>query len=230
MFEKITVPVIIAAMLALFAGLEWWYFLQPEIRSPYPATLLAMLAVAYVSYNFWSTFPELHQHGQDTEAEQRVGQLLESMRDQGYRVFHDLQGGDVEVSHVIVGTAGIYTIETQALSTKGDNRLKFDGEHIFANGKLLKKNPVEQAKSQASWLKGALKASIGKEFDVWPVVLFPGWNVEQPTSAFREIWVLEPKALSTFLSSKPKALTPEEVKIISGQISLFIRAQEAFSR
>jgi hypothetical protein len=227
MFEKVTIPVIIAAMLALFAGLEWWYHLEPEIRSPYPATLLA---VAYVSYNFWGAFPELNQLSQATEGEKYVGQLLDRMREQGYRVFHDLQGGDISVDHVIVGTAGIFIIKTHALSNRAGNKLKFDGELIFTNGKLLKQTPVVQAKSQASWLKAALKLNVGKEFDVWPVVLFPGWNIEQPASAFRETWVLEPKALSAFLAGKPQVLTLDEVKIISGQISLFIRAQEAFSR
>ena len=230
MFEKITAPVIIAAMLALFAGLEWWYYLQPEIRSPYPATLLAMLAVAYVSYNFWGVFPDLHQYSQDVEAEQYVGQLLEKLREQGYRVFHDLQGDDVSVDHVIVGTTGIYTIETCALSNRAEGKLKFDGEFIFTNGKLLKQSPVAQAKSQAGWLKSALKLNVGKEFDVWPVVLFPGWNIDQPASAFREMWVLEPKSFPTFLAGKPQILTLDEVKIVSGQVSLLIRAQEAFSR
>lgn len=230
MFEKVTIPVIIAAMLALFAGLEWWYYLEPAMRSPYPATLLAMLTIAYASFNLWRVSPEMGYMKQAVESEQYVGELLEGLREHGYRVFHDLQSDDVDVDHVIVGTTGVFTIETQALSQRDGSRLQFDGETILLNGKPLKQNPVEQAKSQASWLKAALKLNVGKEYDVWPVVLFPGWAIEQPSSAFREMWVLEPKALSAFLAGKPQKLTMDEVKIISGQISLFIRAQEAFSR
>lgn len=230
MFEKITIPVIIAAMLALFAGLEWWYYLNPSMRSPYPATLLAMLAVAYASFNLWRVGPEMGYMKHSAETAQFVGDLLESLRELGYRVFHDLQGDGVAVDHVIVGTTGVFTIGTQALSQRDGSRLQFDGEMILLNGKPLRQNPVEQAKSQASWLKAALKLNVGKEFDVWPVILFPGWSIEQPASAFREMWVLEPKALSTFLAGKPQKLTMEEVKVISGQISLFMRAQEAFSR
>ena len=228
LFDKVTIPVVIAAMLALFAALEWWYYLMPETRSPYPATLLAMVVLAYASFNFWSSYPKLNKLSHASESEQRVGQLLEGLREQGYRVFHDLQIDDIHLDHVVVGGAGVFTIETYALASREVGDLHFNGEQVLINGQPLPQNPVIQAKSQANHLKRSLKENVGKEFDVWPVVLFPGWNIEQPASAFREIWVLESKALPAFLAGKPKVLSDEQMKVVSGQISLFLRAQRSF--
>jgi len=40
------------------------------------------------------------------------------------------------------------------------------------------------------------------------------------------LWVLEPKALPSFLENAPNVLSAEEIKMASGHLSRFIRAQE----
>ena len=83
-----------------------------------------------------------------------------------------------------------------------------------------------QARAQAGWLKGLLAESTGRQFDVFPIVVFPGWFVEQSHGSLRNIWVLEPKALPKFLGNEPQCLTPEEVKLASFHLSRFIRSSE----
>jgi len=61
---------------------------------------------------------------------------------------------------------------------------------------------------------------------VRPVVVFPGWYIEQKAGSSRELWVLEPKALPSFLENAPDVLSAEEIKMASGHLSRFIRAQE----
>jgi hypothetical protein len=46
-------------------------------------------------------------------------------------------------------------------------------------GKLMEHDAVEQAKSQAYWIREVLQESTGKSFPVKPVVVFPGWYVER---------------------------------------------------
>lgn len=85
---------------------------------------------------------------------------------------------------------------------------------------------VVQALAQARWLRELLAESTGKRLPVWPVVLFPGWFVEQQTGATRALWVLEPKALPAFLERASQRLTPEDAALASWHLARIVRAQE----
>lgn len=109
---------------------------------------------------------------------------------------------------------------------KSGAKIMFDGEQITTAGRAPERNPVIQARAQAAWLKGLLSESTGRSFDVFPVVVFPGWYIEQSSECLRSIWVLEPKALAKFLANAPQRLEPEEVKLASFHLSRFIRGSE----
>ena len=68
-----------------------------------------------------------------------------------------------------------------------------------------------------------LTESTRRNFDVFPVVVFPGWFIDQSKDCLRNIWVLEPKALVKFLADAPQKLEPDEVKLASFHLSRFIR-------
>lgn len=38
---------------------------------------------------------------------------------------------------------------------------------------------IIQARAQSAWLRGLLAESTGKQFDVFPVVVFPGWYIDR---------------------------------------------------
>lgn len=226
--DKVLMPVLIAWIAIAWAGMEWWYFFNPKTRNPLTLSVVAVLMVTYAAWKIWRTWPELRQLKQGIEGEKAVGQFLERLREQGYQVFHDLQGEDFNVDHVIIGPGGIFTIETKTLSkpVRGETKLQFDGETIAVNGKILERNPVRQAKAQANWLKKTLQEFSGRDFNVHPVVLFPGWYVEHKPGSLREIWVLEPKALPKFLANEAVAMSMEDVRFASNHLSRFIRSQE----
>ena len=207
---------------------EWWRYLNPSTMSPIFITVIAIVAVVYLAFRVWRTWPQLKQLNQGIEGEKFVGQYLETLRTQGYRIFHDLQGDNFNVDHAIIGPAGVFTIETKTISKplRGQTKIQFDGESIQISGQAMDRNPVHQAKAQASWLKKILLESTGHEFKVRPVVLFPGWFIEHKSGSLRELWVLEPKALPKFLENEHKVLTVEEIGMASGHLSRFIRAQE----
>jgi len=76
-------------------------------------------------------------------------------------------------------------------------------------------------------LRELLRESTGKTFHVWPIVLFPGWLIEDSGDTKRRLWVLEPKALPGFLGKEPQRMSPEDVKLASFHLSRFIRSHEA---
>jgi len=228
LYDKILAPMLIALMMVWFTGMEWWYYFNPTARNPVISTIMALIVAGYASYQMWRTWPLLRQLKQGIEGEKAVGQFLERLREQGYQVFHDLQGEDFNVDHVIIGPGGVFTVETKTLSKplRGETKIQFDGETIAVNGKLLERNPVWQAKAQASWLKKTLQEFSGRDFAVRPVVLFPGWFIEHKSGSLREMWVLEPKALPKFLANELAVLSEEDVRFASNYLSRFIREQE----
>jgi hypothetical protein len=79
-------------------------------------------------------------------------------------------------------------------------------------------------------MRELLRESTGKAFHVWPVVLFPGWFIEDLGATSRRLWVLEPKALPAFLDREPHRMSAEDVKLASFHLSRFIRSQEAMKK
>lgn len=126
---------------------------------------------------------------------------------------------DFNVDHVIIGPAGAFTIETKTWNKpgKGSPKITFDGETLLAAGWDPDRNPVIQAKAQASWLQRLLAESTGKTLPVKPVILFPGWYIEDSRQSRKELWVLEPKALAKFLENAPSVVATRgcEVGVVS---------------
>lgn len=226
--DRLMGPILIVLFMFVLAGLEWWRFYHPSRPDPFVATLLAILTVLYAAWQFWRTWPALKKLKLASEGEKVVGQFLERLRERGYHVYHDLIGDDFNIDHVLIGPAGVYTIETKTWSkpSRGESRIKFDGELLTVNGSVPERNPVIQARAQSNWLRNVLLESTGRNFDVFPVVVCPGWYIEHAAGSLRKMWVLEPKALPKFLENELDRLSSEEVKLASFHLSRFIRSAE----
>jgi len=153
-----------------------------------------------------------------------VGQYLDRLHADGYQVFHDVLGKEFNLDHVLIGPAGVFTIETKTWNKPfPEARISFNGEKLLVAGKAPDRDPVVQAQAQARWLRMQLRESTGKDFEVWPVIVFPGWFVETRAAAHNKLWVLEPKALPSFLSNEPEALPVEDRQLASYHLSRMIR-------
>lgn len=232
LYDKIMLPAMMAWFVISWAAMEWWHHFNPTSRSPIVTSGMALLVLIYAIWRIGRTWPQLRRLKQGIEGEKAVGQYLERLREQGYQIFHDLQSEDFNVDHVIIGPAGIFTIETKTLSKpmRGETKIQFDGATIAVNGKQMERSPVRQAKAQASWVKKILDDYTGRTFDVWPVVVFPSWFIEHKPGSLREMWVLEPKALPKFLANEATILSAEEIGLASNNLSRFIRDQEKLKK
>ena len=76
------------------------------------------------------------------------------------------------------------------------------------------------------WCYYTKRESTGRHFEVKPAILFPGWFVSNSVGSFKDIWVLEPKAMPAFLGKEPVRLFPEDVKLASFHLSRFIRTSQ----
>jgi hypothetical protein len=227
-FDKLLGPMMISLLLILLATLDWVRYFFPTPVRPWVSSVFAVGGLVYAAWQIRRHRPKARMLKLAEEGEKAVGQHLECLRASGYSVFHDLVGTDFNVDHVLIGPAGIFTIETKTWNKprQGSPKITFDGETLRAAGWEPDRNPVIQAKAQASWLQRLLAESTGRTFPVWPVVLFPGWFIEDSRASRKELWVLEPKALQSFLAQEKAVISPEDVKLASFHLSRFIREQE----
>lgn len=226
--NKLILPLFGAIIFCVFAAMEWYRYLTDVPPSPKTLTVLAAGAIGYFARQVFVVRPELRRLRQGVDGEKVVGQFLEGLREKGYRVFHDILGQSFNVDHVLIGPAGVFTIETKtwSKSTKGEARILFDGEKITAGSFEPDRDPVIQARAQAGWMKEFLTESTARKFEVRSVILFPGWFVEQAPGTSRQVWVLNPKALESFLSKEPVRLSEDDIKLASFHLSRFIRTSE----
>lgn len=196
-------------------------------QQPVFFTLLAILGGGYGLIRIRMYKRKIRQLRQARDGERAVGQYLETLREKGYKVFHDVCGKDFNIDHVLIGESGIFSIETKTISkpAKGQAEVHYDGERILVNGFAPDRDPITQAKAQAHWLKDLIKDSTGKTFKVQPVVLYPGWYIsKQPKGA--EVWVLNPKNLPAFLEHEDKALSAPDISLVAYHLSRHVRSSE----
>ena len=218
---------LLALFFVAFAGLEWIMYVRDAPRSPVLYTVVAVVTSTFAVWKIARAVPRMRQLRQGLEGERAVGQFLdERLGIRGYRVFHDVVGTHFNVDHVLIGPSGVYTVETKTLNkpASGDARITFDGQTLLVAGRALDRDPMRQAHAQAAWLRTLLHDSTGRALSVFPIVLFPGWFVEPSPGSRDRIWVLEPKALPTFLEQSPVRVSPEDVHLLAFHLSRYVRS------
>lgn len=230
--DKVAPYVVGALVFIVLACFEWWRFLWKVPLNPIIFTIVALASIGLAVWQTLRYRPRLKALRQGIEGEKVVGQFLERLRETGYHVFHDVVGPGFNVDHVLIGPGGVFTIETKTWSKPMNSKphIFFDGTRILVGSREPDRNPIAQARAQASWVRGLLRESTGKSYSVRPVVAFPGWFIEQPAPRANDIWVLEPKALPSFLENEPQRLAVEDVKLAAFHLSRFIRSVERDKR
>jgi len=114
------------------------------------------------------------------DAEIAVGQELHALESMGYHIIHDVPSlgrRGANIDHVLIGPSGVYAIETKYKTKEGDHRLDYNGQTISVCGHPLRDSPIPQARAVAHDLELIIKENTGLVHKAIPVVLYPGWFV-----------------------------------------------------
>jgi hypothetical protein len=218
-------------LLGVAAGVEWvrlWISYNPTQVSAITLTVLAVIAAIISVYKIRQLIPVIRSLKQGMEGERVVGQFLEEYcRERGYKVFHDVLGDGFNVDHVLIGKGGIFTINTKTISKPevGEPVVVYDGESVSVGGHKPDRDPVAQAKGEARFIREMLAESTNRRaqnIPVRPVVLYPGWFIEGSSSG-REVWVLNPKVMISFLDHENAQLASEDVALFASRLGGRVR-------
>jgi hypothetical protein len=141
--------------------------------------------VGYSTWKLLKRFDRIRVLRLAYECELAVGQELDLLMLNGFRVFHDIPAGNFNIDHIVVGECGVFAVETKGRSKRlnGPEEGK-KGYQVIYEGGVLKfpgwrdKESPEQASRQAKWASKWLSDATGLKVPVRPVVVLPGWYIE----------------------------------------------------
>jgi len=177
----------------------------------------ASYIVALYSYRIIKLSPKMRRNRLGFEGERYVGDQLNQLMLLGYHVYHDIQFDGYNVDHLIIGQAGVFSIETKTrrkLRDGGKQRAKviFDGKELeFPNTR--DSHGIDQAKQNARQIGKWLSSAVGEEIRARAILCLPGWYVESKTLA-PDIDVVNPKNVVHVLNRIGRSAAPLPEKLI----------------
>lgn len=226
LIDKVLIFYMAGCMCLIAVVYEWFRYFRPLGGPPVLSTVVFVGMAIFCTVKIIIHIKKMKSFKQGRDGERAVGQYLETFREMGCHVFHDILGDKFNVDHVVISEKGIYVIETKTYSKpeRGETVIDFDGRRVLINGRESKTDIVIQAKAASSYIKKLINDSTGKHYKVFPVVLFPGWFIDGDGNKKGEMWVLEPRVFKIFLSNEKVKLSPEDVSLASYHLSRHIRA------
>jgi hypothetical protein len=138
------------------------------------------------------TVPVVERWGRGAAAEEEVGAILDGLRERGWRALHDVDSGRGNIDHVLIGPAGVLTVETK--SHRG--RLKVDRLH---------ERMLRQAYTQAKHVERVAGHPVA------PLLVFSRAYLDRAVSRRRGVTVLPGRMLAGHLERRPARLTPAQI-------------------
>ena len=185
------------ALLGRTFGLRDVRFLGSEI---------ALLAAMFVVLRY--VLPLVERHDRGATGEEHVGTLLDGLEGKGWHAIHDASFGAGNVDHILIGPAGVFTVETK--SHPGPVRV------ARVHGATLRQAQAQQrAIARVTGLK------------VEPLLVYSRAWVDRPLARRKGVRVVPARMLAGYLDRLPARLEPEQVARSREQVVTALRARRA---
>jgi Nuclease-related domain len=172
------------ALLGRLLGLHNLLFLAAEV---------SLLVSIFVISRY--VLPLVDRRERGATGEEQVGSLLDQLAGDEWRVMHDVSlGGHGNVDHVLVGPAGVFTVETK--SHPGPVRVG------RVHGRII---------GQAQAQRRAVEQVTGVRVE--PLVVFSRAWVDRPMARRKGVRMIPARMLSGYLErDRPTKLSPEAIE------------------
>jgi nuclease-like protein len=167
--------------------------------------LLLMCMFAISRY----VLPLLERRNRGATAEEHVGGLLDQLA--GWRVFHDVSTGHGNVDHIIVGPAGVFTVETK--SHPGPVRV------ARVHGATLRQAHAQRRRVESIT---ALKAEA--------LLVYSSAWVDRPMARRKGVRIVPARLLLVYLTGRRRLLSAEQVELASQLLAAALSEQQLRSR
>jgi hypothetical protein len=152
--------------------------------------------------------PLVERHDRGATGEEQVGGLLDGLAGTGWRAIHDASLGNGNVDHILIGPAGVFTVETK--SHAGPVRV------ARVHGATLR-----QAQAQ----RKAIERVTGVAVE--PLLVYSRAWVDRPLARRKGVRVLPARMLAGYLDRRKATLAPEQVKRAHEQVAAALREHRA---
>jgi hypothetical protein len=178
---------------------------------------MALTVTLICGIGFLRLIPKFQRLNRGERGELCVAEVLEELRGDGYKPFHDLKRDGFNIDHVVVGPAGVFAIETKFRSGQGEITFR-NGEGLFVDGFPEEKDSLKQARSNAREVNRLIQETCGINEWVKPVVVFVGeWKVKNAwwdTDA--RVFTID--TLNRYIVNQQPRLTRSEIKLIASHL------------
>ncbi len=156
-----------------------------------------------------------------------MGLVLARLREQGFRVFHEVPGPEGPVDHVLIGPPGLFVLHQPALRPAAPEArgVAYSGADLRLDTDGATSQPLVLAKAQATWLRELVARQRPVPVAVRPIVVCPGWRIQSSVPvAQQEVWVLNDHSLSVVLSQEPVRLDPDAVQDLAAALGNYLKS------
>ena len=188
------------ALLGRAFGLRDVRFLGSEV---------GLLAAIFVVLRYVLPLAERHDRG--ATGEEQVGSLLDGLGGKGWHAIHDASLGNGNVDHILIGPAGVFTVETK--SHPGPVRV------ARVHGATL---------SQAQAQQRAIARVTGLEVE--PLLVYSRAWVDRPLARRKGVRVLPARMLAGYLDRRKATLSPAQARAAREQVGAALRERRPSRR
>jgi hypothetical protein len=229
MMMAAALPVLIFSVLAGQA----WFGKAPTFATIAISIMIGVISEGYVLYRLFGLLRTRNILRLGWEGEVAVGEELNQLMLQSFRVFHDVPAEGFNIDHVVIGPRGVLAVETKTRSKRlprqGTEAVKvqFDGKALLFPG-YTDSSPLDQAKRQANWLAKWLASATGEPIAVFPVIVLPGWYVDRKATSKNLFVIGSGEIRKAFRQLGNGRLSAEQIQRVSHQIDQRCRTVEAW--
>ncbi len=166
---------------------------------------LFVVAAVWCAVSLARGLRHVERYFKGARGEERVAGILQKLPD-GYHVFNDFVACGRHVDHVVVGSGGIFAVETKFWL----GRVTLEDGHILLDGQLTDRPPLKQVLKEAEAVRNEL-AKRGWKGEVTPVLAFASDTFEAKIAESSGVVIINANALEASFASVRTVLPPAEL-------------------